>query len=167
MAAAAAVEVKRLSLAKKASNDASIIPITVFVLIPQFFLVGSGEAFIYSGELDFFITESPEGMKTLSTGLFLTTLSLGFFFSSLLVLIVKKVTEGTNGHGWLADNINNGRLDCFYGLLAVLSFVNYGFYLLCAKRYKPKATKACDRQEDGIPSNMCVNAKGASPEEWC
>lgn len=161
MAAAALVEQKRLSLAKEASNETSTVPLTVFLLIPQFFLVGAGEAFIYSGELDFFITESPKGMKTLSTGLFLTTLSLGFFFSSILVLIVKKVTGGNSGQGWMADNINKGRLDLFYGLVAVLSFINYGFYLLCAKWYKPNITKDCDIQENGSTSNMCVN------EEWC
>ena len=95
------------------------LPITVFLLIPQFFLVGSGEAFIYTGQLDFFITQSPKGMKTMSTGLFLTTLALGFFFSSFLVSIVKAVTGSSDKQGWVGENINKGRLDCFYGLLAL------------------------------------------------
>ncbi|KAL5698026.1 hypothetical protein ACHQM5_029115 [Ranunculus cassubicifolius] len=136
MAAAAFVERRRLSVAKTAGVTSSTLPISVFLLIPQFFMVGSGEAFIYTGQLDFFITQSPKGMKTMSTGLFLTTLSLGFFVSSFLVSVVKKVT-GSDGQGWLADNINQGRLDCFYWLLAVLSFINFGFFLLCAMWYKP------------------------------
>lgn len=54
--------------------------------------------------------------------------------------IVKRVTTDTvsGGQGWVGDNINNGRLDCFYGLLSILSFINFGFYLLCAAWYKPK-----------------------------
>lgn len=135
MAAAALSERKRLSVAKSARSATGTLPISVFLLIPQFFLVGSGEAFIYTGQLDFFITKSPKGMKTMSTGLFLSTLSLGFFVSSLLVSIVKAVTGNEDGQGWLADNINYGRLDCFYGLLAVLSVINFVAYLVCARWY--------------------------------
>ncbi|KAK6149274.1 hypothetical protein DH2020_016799 [Rehmannia glutinosa] len=143
MAVAALAEMKRLSVAKSVGRSNSTnLPITVFILIPQFFLVGSGEAFIYTGQLDFFITQSPKGMKTMSTGLFLTTLSLGFFVSSFLVSVVTKVTTSNGGRGWLADNINYGRLDCFYGLLALLGVINLVIYLICAVWYKPKPAAA-------------------------
>ena len=142
MAVAAICEKKRLSMAKGVGSDTETLPISVFLLIPQFFLVGSGEAFIYTGQLDFFITQSPKSMKTMSTGLFLTTLSLGFFVSSFLVSIVKKVTSTHNGEGWLADDINHGRLDLFYALLTILSFINIVAYMVCAIWYKPKKPKA-------------------------
>ncbi|CAI9758968.1 unnamed protein product [Fraxinus pennsylvanica] len=138
MVAAALVEMKRLSVAKSVGRSTQTLPMSVFFLILQFFLVGSGEAFIYTGQLDFFITQSPKGMKTMSTGLFLTTLSLGFFISSFLVSVVKKVTGANGREGWLADHINYGRLDCFYGLLAVLGFINLLVYLICAVWYKPQ-----------------------------
>ncbi|CAA6671753.1 unnamed protein product [Spirodela intermedia] len=114
------------------------LPISVFALIPQFFLVGAGEAFIYTGQLDFFLTRSPRGMKTVSTGLFLSTLSLGFFVSSILVSVVKSLTREEGGGGWLADEINQGRLDCFYGLLAGLGVVNFVAFWVCAAWYKPQ-----------------------------
>ncbi|KAK9279550.1 hypothetical protein L1049_013229 [Liquidambar formosana] len=157
MAAAALVEMKRLSVARAFGKTNSTLPITVFYLIPQFFLVGSGEAFMYTGQLDFFITQSPKGMKTMSTGLFLTTLSLGFFFSSFLVSMVKRVTAGSDKQGWVGKNINSGRLDCFYGLLAILSFINFGLYLLCASWYKPKTAKS-DLQIENV-------ANGSSAEK--
>ncbi|KAL0330532.1 UNVERIFIED_CONTAM: protein NRT1/ PTR FAMILY 6.2 [Sesamum radiatum] len=135
MAAAALAEKRRLANAKEIAQSTATQPISVFLLIPQFLLVGCGEAFIYTGQLDFFITQSPKGMKTISTALFLTTLSLGFFLSSLLVSVVKKVT------GWVGDRIDNGRLDCFYGLLAILSFINFWLFLLCAKWYRSKTTR--------------------------
>ena len=143
MAAASVCERKRLSAAKSVSggNQATTLPISVFLLIPQFFLVGSGEAFIYTGQLDFFITRSPKGMKTMSTGLFLTTLSLGFFISSFLVSVVKKVTGTRDGQGWLADSINKGRLDLFYALLTILSFINFVAFAVCALWFKPKKPK--------------------------
>uniref|UniRef100_A0A5B7BMM6 Putative Major facilitator superfamily protein isoform 2 n=2 Tax=Davidia involucrata TaxID=16924 RepID=A0A5B7BMM6_DAVIN len=151
MAAAALAEVKRLSVAKTVSQtNSSTLPISVFLLIPQFFLVGSGESFIYTGELDFFITQSPKGMKTMSTGLFLTTISLGFFFSSFLVSIVKRVTRSSDSQGWVGDNINNGRLDCFYGLLAILSFINFVLYVVSAAWYNPQTGKQKDLQMESV-----------------
>ena len=91
MGAAALAESKRLSIAKSVGKNTQTLPISVYYLIPQFFLVGSGEAFIYTGQLDFFITQSPKSMKTMSTGLFLTTLTLGFFLSSFLVSVVTSI----------------------------------------------------------------------------
>ncbi|XP_028790967.1 protein NRT1/ PTR FAMILY 6.3-like [Neltuma alba] len=148
MAAAALTEIKRLRSAEShgLTNDPNAqIPLSVFWLIPQFLLVGSGEAFTYIGQLDFFLRECPKGMKTMSTGLFLSTLSLGFFFSSLLVTIVHKAT----GHRkpWLADNLNKGRLDNFYWLLAILSALNFAIYLFCAKGYVYKDKRLA---EEGI-----------------
>ncbi|KAL3747683.1 hypothetical protein ACJRO7_016480 [Eucalyptus globulus] len=141
MLAAAITERKRLSVAASVGRATTTLPVSVFQLIPQFFLVGSGEAFIYTGQLDFFITQSPKGMKTMSTGLFLTTLSLGFFLSSLLVSVVKKATGSAGQQGWLADHINYGRLDWFFGLLTILSLVNFVVYLVCAAWYKPQKPK--------------------------
>lgn len=147
MAAAAIVEQQRLSVAK--SSTQKTLPISVFLLVPQFFLVGAGEAFIYTGQLDFFITQSPKGMKTMSTGLFLTTLSLGFFVSSFLVSIVKKVTVTSTNGGWLADNINHGRLDLFYWLLVILSGINFCVYFICALWFKPTKGKDSEEMEKG------------------
>ncbi|XP_023551869.1 protein NRT1/ PTR FAMILY 6.3-like isoform X2 [Cucurbita pepo subsp. pepo] len=135
MVAAALTELKRLKVASShdlINNKTAVVPLSVFWLVPQFFFVGSGEAFTYMGQLDFFLRECPKGMKTMSTGLFLSTLSLGCFFSSFLVTIVHKIT---GGKPWLADNLNQGKLYNFYWLLAILSGLNFGVYLVCAKWY--------------------------------
>ncbi|KAF7810123.1 protein NRT1/ PTR FAMILY 6.3-like [Senna tora] len=145
MVAAALTEIKRMRLAEAhgLSHDPTAkIPSTVFRLIPQFILVGSGEAFMYIGQLDFFLRECPKGMKTMSTGLFLSTLSLGFFFSTLLVTIVHKVTG--EKRPWLADNLNEGRLYNFYWLLAILCALDLVAYLFCAKGYVYKDKRLAD-----------------------
>lgn len=144
MVAAAITESKRLEVARThglLDKPKSIVPISVFILIPQFILVGAGEAFIYAGQLDFFIRESPEGMKTMSTGLFLSTLSLGFFLSSLLVSVVNLVTTSNSHPGWLTNNLNRGRLDNFYWLVALMSLLNFMIYLMFAKWYTYKDTR--------------------------
>ncbi|KAE8708299.1 Protein NRT1/ PTR FAMILY 6.3 [Hibiscus syriacus] len=146
MIAAALTEIKRLRSASShglANHPSAQIPMSVFWLIPQFLLVGAGEAFTYIGQLDFFLRECPKGMKTMSTGLFLSTLSLGFFVSSLLVTIVDKVT-GTK-HPWLPDNLNKGRLYDFYWLLVVLSCLNLVVYLVFAKWYVYKDKRLAEQ----------------------
>ncbi|KAJ1416017.1 Proton-dependent oligopeptide transporter family [Sesbania bispinosa] len=137
MVAAALIEIKRLRFAHShglADNPTAKIPLSVFWLVPQFFIVGSGESFMYMGQLDFFLRECPDGMKTMSMGLFLSSRSLGFFFSSLLVASVNKITGPTKP--WIADNLNQGKLyDYYYWLLAMLSVINLLIYLACAKWY--------------------------------
>ncbi|KAJ6796076.1 putative protein NRT1/ PTR FAMILY 6.4 [Iris pallida] len=139
MATAAMVEKKR--------RDRTVLDgtnISVFWLVPQYFLVGAGEAFAYVGQLEFFIREAPERMKSMSTGLFLATISMGFFLSSLLVSLVDKVTKG----GWIKNNLNAGRLDYFYWMLAVLGAVNFVFFLLFASRHEYKVQGACERKNE-------------------
>jgi peptide/histidine transporter 3/4 len=136
MVAAALVEEKRILFARShglANNPTAKIPLSVFWLVPQFFIVGSGEAFMYMGQLDFFLRECPDGMKTMSMGLFLSSRSLGFFFSSLLVSTVNKLTGPSKP--WIANNLNQGRLYNYYWLLAMLSAINLLIYLACAKWY--------------------------------
>ncbi|OIW09793.1 hypothetical protein TanjilG_32231 [Lupinus angustifolius] len=148
MVSAALTEIKRLRVAQShglTHDPNAMIPMSVFWLVPQFFFVGSGEAFTYIGQLDFFLRECPKGMKTMSTGLFLSTLSLGFFFSTLLVTIVNKVTD--HNKPWLANNLNQGRLYNFYWLLALLSALNVVIYLFFAKGYVYKEKRLV---EEGI-----------------
>lgn len=137
MASAAVMEVKRLSVVR-AAGPSSPLPITVFFLIPQFVLVGCGVGFMYSGQFNLFITQSRKGMKTIGTSIFLTTLALGFFISSLLVSLVQKVSTIGGGKGWIGHSINNGRIDCFYGLLAVLISADFGLFIICAVCFKPQ-----------------------------
>ncbi|WVZ55059.1 hypothetical protein U9M48_005772 [Paspalum notatum var. saurae] len=121
MVAAALTETER---ARRAAGSPS-----VFLLVPQFLLVGAGEAFVYIGQLDFFLRECPRAMKTMSTGLFLTTLSLGFFFSTAVVSAVNAAT------GWLTDDLDQGSLHSFYWLLAAISAVNLLAFVAAARGY--------------------------------
>ncbi|KAF5746099.1 protein NRT1/ PTR FAMILY 6.4 [Tripterygium wilfordii] len=129
MVAAAIIEKERRDNAVEKKTQ-----ISAFWLVPQYFLVGAGEAFAYVGQLEFFIREAPERMKSLSTGFFLSTLSMGFFVSSLLVSIVDKVTE----KHWLMSNLNKGKLDYFYWMLAVLGVLNFLVFIVFARKHQYK-----------------------------
>lgn len=140
MGAAAIVERQRREFAVHQNTM-----ISAFWLVPQFFLVGAGEAFAYVGQLEFFIREAPERMKSMSTGFFLSTLSMGFFVSSLLVSLVDKVTKKT----WLRSNLNRGRLENFYWLLVVLMFMNIGVFLVFASRHQYKEQHYLGPEDSG------------------
>lgn len=135
MIASAIVEKQRREIAVHHNTN-----ISAFWLVPQYFLVGAGEAFVYVGQLEFFIREAPERMKSMSTGLFLSTISMGFYVSSLLVTLVDKVTNKS----WLRSDLNNGMLDYFYLLLAVLGSLNFLVFLAFAKRHRYKGQKYND-----------------------
>lgn len=129
MVAAAICETKR----REMSRDKGIT-ISSFWLVPQFFLVGAGQAFVYVGQLEFFITEAPERMKSMSTGLFLSTLSMGFFVSSLLVWLTTMLTNGT----WLKSDLDQAKLENFYLMLAILGAFNFLAFLIIASRHQYK-----------------------------
>lgn len=131
--------------------------ISAFWLVPQFFIVGAGEAFAYVGQLEFFIREAPERMKSMSTGLFLSTLSMGYFLSSLLVTVVEK---GTNG-SWLRSNLNKAKLDYFYWMLAVLGVVNFLAFLGFAMRHQYKVQNYSGPNREEEMENRKENGLGA------
>lgn len=132
MAVSALVERKR----RDAANGPGHVAVSAFWLVPQYFLVGAGEAFAYVGQLEFFIREAPERMKSMSTGLFLVTLSMGFFLSSFLVFAVDAATAGA----WIRNNLDRGRLDLFYWMLALLGVANFAVFVVFARRHQYKAT---------------------------
>ncbi|KAL3693641.1 hypothetical protein R1sor_007292 [Riccia sorocarpa] len=141
MIVAALVEVKRVNVAKEhglLDKPKAVIPMTIFWLVPQYFLRGTTEIFTQVGQLDFFYSEAPESMRSLGTALYLSTIGVGHFLSSLLVTAVRNVTRHGDDAGWLRDNLNRSRLDKFYYLLAIMSAVNFLFYLLCAHWYRYK-----------------------------
>nr|KAJ0204379.1 hypothetical protein LSAT_V11C500273440 [Lactuca sativa] len=129
MVAAAICEIRRKSDMKNG------VKTNAFWLVPQFFLVGAGEAFAYVGQLEFFITEAPEKMKSMSTGLFQTTLAMGFFVSSLLVSLTNMATH----ERWLKNNLDQGELNNFYWMLAILGVFNFFGFLILASRHQYKS----------------------------
>lgn len=148
MVAAAVIEKQRREIAVQQNHK-----IRAFWLVPQYFLVGAGEAFVYVGQLEFFIREAPERMKSMSTGLFLSTISMGFFVSSLLVSIVEKVTNKS----WLRSDLNMGRVDNFYWLLAVLGLLNFLVFLTFAMRHQYKEKQHISTYDNGKKELKTLN----------
>ncbi|CAN0910951.1 Protein NRT1/ PTR FAMILY 4.5 [Linum grandiflorum] len=143
MAAASIMEVKRKAVAR---DHGMLDALPVFWLSIQFFIFGVADMFTYIGLLEFFYSEAPRALKSMSTCFLWSSMALGYFLSTIMVKIVNRATaDKTRSGGWLAgNNINRNHLNLFYLLLAVMSFVNFCVYLVVARRYvyRPKSSPA-------------------------
>ncbi|KAK6935015.1 Proton-dependent oligopeptide transporter family [Dillenia turbinata] len=151
MVSAGIVEYYRLKYAK---NDClqceGSSSLSIFWQVPQYALIGASEAFMYVGQLEFFNAQTPDGLKSFGSALCMTSMSLGNYFSSLLVSIVMKISTVNGKPGWIPGNLNKGHLDRFYFLLAGLTTIDLVVYIVCAKWYKCiKLEDKCDRDEKG------------------
>ncbi|KAB1993217.1 hypothetical protein ES319_D13G014200v1 [Gossypium barbadense] len=137
MVAAGVVEVFRLKYANKdCPNCNNASSLSIFWQIPQYMLIGASEVFMYVGQLEFFNGQAPDGLKSFGSALCMTSISLGNYVSSLLVTMVMKISTRDNMPGWIPGNLNKGRLDLFYFLLAALTTADLMIYIICAKWYK-------------------------------
>ncbi|KAI7734139.1 hypothetical protein M8C21_018446 [Ambrosia artemisiifolia] len=128
LASASAIEHMR----RTSSNRNSL---SVFWLVPQFFILGGAESFTYVGQLEFFYDEATDGMKSVCGALFLSEIGIGSWVNTALVKIVERAT-GTGEGGWLRDDLNDSKLDYYYAILAAISAVNLFLYVWVARRYK-------------------------------
>ncbi|KAF5738968.1 putative oligopeptide transporter [Tripterygium wilfordii] len=135
MVVACLAERKRLNVAEENNifGKHDTVPLTIFILLPQFALMGVADTFVEVAKIEFFYDQAPEGMKSLGTSYFTSSLGIGNFLSSFLLRTVSDITK-RNGHkGWVLDNLNISHLDYYYGFLAILSFLNLLLYLVVTK----------------------------------
>lgn len=139
MLSAGILEVVRLGIVKRHNYyDHDRIPLSIFYQVPQYFIIGCAEVFIFIGQLEFFYEQAPDAMRSFCSALSLTTVALGNYLSSLLVTIVTDVSTRGGKPGWIPDNLNLGHLHYFFFLLAILSVLNLVAFLFVAKWYTYK-----------------------------
>ncbi|KAG7574370.1 MFS transporter superfamily [Arabidopsis suecica] len=141
IAVASAVEVKRMRVIREfhITSPKEVVPMSIFWLLPQYSLLGIGDVFNAIGLLEFFYDQSPEEMQSLGTTFFTSGIGLGNFLNSFLVTMIDKITSKGGGKSWIGDNLNDSRLDYYYGFLMVISIVNMGFFLWAATKYVYKS----------------------------
>ncbi|KAK7274722.1 hypothetical protein RIF29_15819 [Crotalaria pallida] len=144
MAVAALVEVKR----KRVATDSGLLddptkplPISFFWIALQYLFLGSADLFTLAGLMEFFFSEAPIRMRSLSTSLSWASIAIGYYLSSVIVSIVNTATGNSNHRAWLSGtNINHYHLERFYWLMCVLSGLNFLHYLFWAIKYKYRGT---------------------------
>ncbi|KAB5540889.1 hypothetical protein DKX38_013863 [Salix brachista] len=139
MVSAAILELKRLQMVRNDNYyEHDSVPMSIFWQVPQYFLIGCAEVFIFIGQLEFFYEQAPDAMRSMCSALSLTTVALGNYLSSLLVTIVTSISTKNGKVGWIPDNLNYGHIDYFFWLLGILSVLNLGVFLLISRWYTYK-----------------------------
>ncbi|CAL4972601.1 unnamed protein product [Urochloa decumbens] len=119
-------------------GDGKYLPLSIFWQVPQYAVVGASEVFTFIGQMEFFYDQAPDAMRSLCSGLSMTSFALGNYVSSALVTVVARATARGGSDGWIPDDINRAHLDNFFWLLAMLCMGNFGVYLLIARWYNYK-----------------------------
>uniref|UniRef100_A0A7N0UM57 Uncharacterized protein n=1 Tax=Kalanchoe fedtschenkoi TaxID=63787 RepID=A0A7N0UM57_KALFE len=131
MVVSAIVEGWRLKLAKQHHLQAeSTVPMQAIWLFPQLVLVGVGEACLFPAQVALYYQEFPASMKNSATAMISVIGALNYYLATILTDMIRRVT------GWLPGNINSGRIDNLYWVLAVIGFGNFCYFLACAHYYK-------------------------------
>ncbi|XWS20678.1 hypothetical protein CRYUN_Cryun31cG0123600 [Craigia yunnanensis] len=150
MIAAALMEQKR----RDSALDSGEI-ISIFWITPQFLIFGLSEMLTAVGLIEFFYKQSLKGMQAFLTAITYCSYSFGFYFSSVLVSVVNKITSASSKGGWLSDNdLNKDRLDNFYWLLAVLSFLNFLNYLFWARWHSHNSSPPGTAQNEAVEGGL-------------
>ncbi|MBA0855866.1 hypothetical protein Goshw_020279 [Gossypium schwendimanii] len=141
MAVASLTERYRLNVAKQHGlvENGGQLPLTIFILLPQFVLMGTADAFLEVAKLEFFYDQAPESMKSLGTSYSSTSLGIGNFLSSFLLSTVSDITQRDGHEGWILNNLNKSHLDYYYAFFAVLNFLNFIFFMAMIRFYVYKA----------------------------
>ncbi|XP_057791964.1 protein NRT1/ PTR FAMILY 2.11 [Salvia miltiorrhiza] len=113
-------------------------------LAPQLALAGVSEAFTVIGQIEFFYKQFPENMRSFAGSFLFCGFAISSYFTSFLVSVVHNTTRVGASGNWLAEDLNEGRLDYFYYLVAGLEALNLGYFLVCARWYRYKSNDTSD-----------------------
>ncbi|KAE9616163.1 hypothetical protein Lal_00017760 [Lupinus albus] len=161
---AAIVETTRRNRAIKEGyiNDThAVLNMSAMWLFPQLCLGGMAEAFNAIGQNEFYYTEFPKTMSSIASSLFGLGMAAGNVISALVFSIVTNVTSKGGKQGWVLDNINKGRYDRYYWLLASISALNILYYLVCSWAYGPTV----DQVSKVVDINGSKGSEEISPHE--
>ncbi|KAH7388207.1 hypothetical protein KP509_16G064000 [Ceratopteris richardii] len=142
---AAMTELKRKQAAMlaRAADMTTVLPMSVYSLLPQYCLHGMAEAFMSIGHLQFFYDEAPESMRSIANAFFWISIAAGSYLSSFLVSLIHQYTA------WLPKNLNQGHLEYFYCLLTFLQVINFVIFCVSARWYKYKMFLGQEQTNNG------------------
>ncbi|XWS11946.1 hypothetical protein CRYUN_Cryun37aG0048600 [Craigia yunnanensis] len=131
------------------NNPRAVLDMSAMWLVPQFCLNGLAEAFTAIGQTEFFYSELPKSMSSIAAALFGLGLAVANLLASVVVSIIDNITSRGGKESWVSSNINKGRIDSYYWVLAILSFINLLYYFLCAWSYGPYGEQAMKVSDAG------------------
>ncbi|RWR85294.1 Proton-dependent oligopeptide transporter family [Cinnamomum micranthum f. kanehirae] len=132
MIAAALVERRRLKIVREfglVDHPHASVPMSVWWLLPQYMILGVADVFTLVGLQQFFYDQMPGGLRSIGAAAYLCIMGVGSFISGGIISIVG------SSSGWLVDNLNSAHLDYYYWLLAGLSALWFGLFLVLSRQF--------------------------------
>ncbi|KAL6888812.1 hypothetical protein ACP4OV_009838 [Aristida adscensionis] len=141
LASAATVEMVRLGVAKKSGllhHNSTEIPLSILWQAPQYLLVGIAKVFSVVGFIEFAYEQSPDAMRSLCQACCLIMTTIGSYLVCIMLKLINLMTASRGSYGWIPENLNEGRLDLFFWLMAGIQLLNLLAFVYCATKYKHK-----------------------------
>lgn len=106
--------------------------ISIFWQVPQFMLVGISEIFAMITSLEFFYSQAPMSMRSVSQAMNLFTNAVGSWLTIPLTILV----NADPNNPWVTDNVDEGHLEWYFFLLAGIMLVTYLIYTQVCKGFE-------------------------------
>ncbi|KAG2326944.1 hypothetical protein Bca4012_035852 [Brassica carinata] len=123
-----------------APRKGEISSMSAMWLIPQLALAGIAEAFGAIGQMEFYYKQFPENMRSFAGSIFYVGAGVSSYLGSFLIAMVHRTTQNSAGGNWLAEDLNKGRLDLFYFMIAGILAVNFAYFLVMSRWYRYKGS---------------------------
>ncbi|GKC76591.1 NRT1/ PTR family 2.7-like protein [Tanacetum coccineum] len=146
LVSSALVEAQRIHVAREqhlvglTMVTTTIVTFSALWLMVPLTIIGVSEAFFFPGQILLYYQEFPTSLRSTSTAMISLLVAVGFYLSTGITSLIRKSTA------WLMDDLNDGRLDIVYWLLAAIGAVNFGYFLICGKMFQHNL----DKQDDNL-----------------
>ncbi|KAM0034693.1 putative proton-dependent oligopeptide transporter family, PTR2 family proton/oligopeptide symporter [Helianthus debilis subsp. tardiflorus] len=124
------------------NDPQAVIKMSAMWLIPQNVLNGLADGLNIIGQTEFYYSQFPKSMSSIASAIYLLGSAIASLLASVLLSTVDDLTKGEGGEGWISTNINKGHYDKYYWLLAIMSFINFLYHVVCSRAYGPCVDKA-------------------------
>ncbi|XP_038717078.1 protein NRT1/ PTR FAMILY 1.2-like [Tripterygium wilfordii] len=121
------------------NGQAVLTDMSAMWLVPQHCLNGLAEAFNAIGQTEFYYSEFPRSMSSIASALFGLGMAVANLLASVILSSVDHISSKGGKESWVSNNINRGRYDNYYWVLAILSFINLLYFVVCSWWYGPCA----------------------------
>ncbi|XP_050227084.1 protein NRT1/ PTR FAMILY 2.3-like isoform X1 [Mercurialis annua] len=120
-------------------------------LIIQLAISGSGLCFYMVGQSILYTVEFPSSALTVSTSMYALFSGFGYLLSAVITGLLPAFT------GWLPDDINHGRLDYVFWMLAVLAVLNFAYFQFCTANYKHPLADLDEEYHDAFVNKFILS----------
>ena len=138
----------------------AISSMPALLFIPQLALAGLAESFTAVGQVEFYYKQFPENMRSIAGSLFYCGMAGSSYLSTLLISVVHKTTAKSATGNWLPEDLNKGRLDFFYYMIAAIEVMNLGYFMLMSRWYKYKGSDSSSLELNGVSKQSETSANG-------